>query len=188
VQESPLVQEDSNAKHIPIEIQPPLQSRIIEVTCENYLKRKMQREKSKAGKMKALKVIDTEENPLSPKIRKWLETRDKNYLVAFELRYKKEKVTILGSTNMRAAGLSSNFQNWYIDWGGRSITFLSLSRSPEFIFWDKNGSLRYFSITYGQEFLMDKDWDNPTVDLLQYSVSQEGVATLVSEELDVKCK
>ncbi len=83
-------------------------------------------------------------------------------------------------------GIASNFQNWHIRLDNHSVEFLSLSENPKLIFWDKNGLLDYYSITYGGKFLDNKDWDNLTLDLLRYRINFNGESQLLSEEQDVR--
>jgi len=124
----------------------------------------------------------------SPDLKKWLETRDEEKLVAVELRYKEKKALILGSANLGATGIASNFQNWYVRFDEHSVEFLSLSEDPKLIFWDRSGLLNYYVVDYGSKFLEHRDWDKVAFDLLRHGVSPDGESRLVSEERNVRCK
>ena len=156
--------------------------------CEGYLLQKIAEEKAGGSRMVKLKAFNTNDETLSPDLKKWLETRDEKNLVASELRYEEKKVLILGSANTNATGIASNFQNWFVRLDSQSIEFLSLSENPNLIFWDKDGLLNYYVVTYSTQFLDQKDWDNLTLDLLRYSISPNGEPRLVSEERNVRCE
>lgn len=156
--------------------------------CEEYLLKKIAKEKAEGSRMVKLKSFNIDDETLSSNIKKWLETKDEEKLTAFELSNKDKKALILGSWNMAATGIASNFQNWYIHSDTYQTKFLSLSEDPRLIFWDKNGMLNYYSVTYGSKFLENKDWENLTLNLLQYKISPDGESQLVSEERNVKCK
>lgn len=134
-----------------------------------------------------LKVFETDNKFLSDDLEKWLQSRDIENLVGFELQHGEKKALILGSNNIAATGIASNFQNWYIRLDNQPIKFLSLSENPKLIFWDKTGLLNYFSISYGDKFLENKDWDNLTLDLLRYRVNKDGKSELVNKESNVRC-
>lgn len=157
-------------------------------TCEDYLLKKVAKEKDEGNRMVKLNVFNTEDISLPSALKKWLETKDEERLVAVELRFKEKKALMLGSRNLGATSIASNFQNWYVRLDGHAVEFLSLSKDPKLIFWDRNGLLNYYVITYGDEFLEDRDWDNLTLDLLRYSISPDGESQLVSEERNVRCE
>lgn len=156
--------------------------------CEDYLLQKITKEKAEGSRIAKLKAFNTNDETLSPDLKKWLETRDEKELVASELRHEEKKVLILGSTNTKATGIASNFQNWFIRFDSQSIEFLSLSENPELIFWDKDDLLNYYLVTYNAQFVENKDWDNLTLDLERYRINAEGKSQLVAEEQNVKCE
>jgi hypothetical protein len=178
--------------------------------CEGYLLKKIAREQAKGSRMVKLKakeplpvgmgrgaenspivrlsVFKTHNRALSASLEKWLKNEDVENLAAFRLDHKEKQALILGSTNIGATGIASNFQNWHIRLANHSIEFLSLSENPRLIFWDRRGQLNYYAIDYGDEFLKDRNWDNLTLDLRLFRISSDGEARLVSEEQDVRCK
>lgn len=177
--------------------------------CENYLLKKIAKEKSKGSKLikleskepppammglsaenspiVKLEVFQTDNKALSGNLERWLEDRNIENLVAFQLRHKAKKALILGSTNLGATGVASNFENWHIRSDDYSVEFLSLSENPKLIFWDKDGLLNYYLIDLSDKFWENKDWNNLTLDLFRYRISPDGSAQLVSEEQNVRC-
>jgi hypothetical protein len=155
--------------------------------CEGYLLKKVAKEKAEGSRMVLLKAFNADAKT-SPDLKKWLETRDEKKLVAVELKYREKQAFILGSFNLGATGIASNFQNWHVRFDGRSVEFLSLSEDPKLIFWDSGGLLNYYVVSYGDEFLKGRDWDNVTLDLLRYRIGRDGEPRLVSEERDMRCK
>lgn len=184
---TPEVFRNGNTTNIAVNAQKPVLIKGGEI-CEDYLLQKITKEKAEGSRMVKLKAFNTDDETLSPDLKKWLETRDERELIASELLYGEKKVLILGSTNTKATGIASNFQNWFIRFDSRSIEFLSLSENPKLIFWDKDGLLNYYVVTYSSQFLDQKDWDNLTFDLLRYSISPNSEPRLVSEERNVKCQ
>ena len=178
--------------------------------CEGYLLKKIAREQAKGSRMVKLKakeplpvgvgrgaenspivrlgVFETRNSALSASLEKWLKNEGIENLVAFRLQHKEKQALILGSTNISATGIASNFQNWHVRIANHSIEFLSLSENPRLIFWDRGGQLNYYAIDYGDEFLKDRNWDTLTLDLRLFRISSDGEARLVSEEQDVRCK
>lgn len=156
--------------------------------CESYLLKKISMERAGGGRAVKLEAIEGDGEHLSPGLKEWLETRDRRSLVAFELRHDGKQALVLGSQNTKATGIAANFQNWYVHLGSHHAEFLSLSEDPGLIFWDGNGLLNYYVITYGSKFLENRDWDNLTLDLLRYRVSPDGESQLVSEERNVRCE
>lgn len=157
--------------------------------CEGRLLKKIAGDKAQGGRSLKPRAFRTAgDETLPPDLRNWLETRDARKLVAFELRHGGRKALVLGAPNTKATGMAVNFQNWYVRSDNRPVEFLSLSEDPRLIFWDRGGLLNYYVVTYGDEFLRDKDWDNVTLDILRYSVSPGGEPRLVSEERDVRCR
>jgi hypothetical protein len=178
--------------------------------CEGYLLKKIAREQAKGSRMIKLKakeplpvgmgrgaedspiarlsVFKTRNGTLSASLEKWLEHEDIENLAASRLRHKEKQALILGSTNISATGIASNFQNWHIRLANHSVEILSLSENPGLIFWDGRGRLNYYAVDYGDEFLKDRNWDNLTLDLRLFRISSDGEARLVSEEQDVRCK
>lgn len=157
--------------------------------CTDYLLQKIAKEKAEGSRMTKLKTFNTDDKTFPDGLKKWLKDADEEKLDASELLLNENKSLILHSTNTRATGLASNLQYWYIGLGeGQSITFVSFSKNPSLIFWDKSGSLNYYSIVYSDQFIEDKDWDNLTLDLERYRINAEGKSQLVSEEQNVKCE
>jgi hypothetical protein len=156
--------------------------------CEGYLLKKITKEKAEDGRQVKLEAFNTGDEALSPDLKEWLETKDKQTLVVFKLRNTEKEALILGSYNTKATGIASNFQNWYVRLGSHSLEFLSLSEDPRLIFWDRNGLLNYYVITYGSKFLENRDWENLTLNLLRYRVSPNGESQLVSEERNMRCE
>jgi hypothetical protein len=177
--------------------------------CEGYLLKKIAHEQAKGSRMIKLKakeslpvgmgrgaenspavrlsVFETRNRSLSESLEGWLRNEDIENLVVFRLQHKEKQALILGSTNISATGIASNFQNWHIRLANHSIEFLSLSENPRLIFWDRSGQLNYYAIDYGDEFLKDRNWGNLTLDLRLYKVGSDGKARLVREEQDVRC-
>lgn len=158
------------------------------VICEDYLLKKIAAEKAEDSQMVKLTAFNTDEETLSPDLKKWLDTANEQKLVVLEFRRREKTALVFGSYNTKATGLASNFQNWYIRLDSQSIIFLSLSEDPRLIFWDRSGLLNYYAIDYSNEFLKNKDWDNLSLDLLQYRINPDGESQLVSEERNLRCE
>jgi hypothetical protein len=123
--------------------------------CEGYLLKRVTREQAKGSRMVKLKakeplpagmgqgaenslivtlsVFKTRNRALSESLETWLKNENIENLVAFRLQHKEKQALILGSTNVRATGIASNFHNWHIRLAGHSIEFLSLSENPRLI-------------------------------------------------------
>ncbi|HRK52231.1 MAG TPA: hypothetical protein PLN05_17570 [Pyrinomonadaceae bacterium] len=158
-------------------------------TCEEYLLKKIAKEKAGVGRTVKLKDFNTDDETLPPELKEWLQTSiHMEMLATFELRTKKKEALILRANIARATGIAANFANWFIQLDNRSINFRSLSKNPELIFWDKDGLLNYYSVDYGSIFLENRDWDNVTLDLQRFTIDAEGKSQLISEEQNVKCK
>lgn len=157
--------------------------------CEEYLLKKIAKEKAEGSGTVKLKTFNTDDETLSPELKQWLQTSiHEEMLVAFELRHKEKKALILRANVAGATGIAANFENWFVQLDNHSINFRSLSKNPELIFWDKDGSLNYYSVDYGEKFLKNRDWDNLTEDLLRNKISLDGESQLISEERNVKCE
>jgi hypothetical protein len=154
--------------------------------CEGHLLKKVATEKAE-GSRTVLRAFNVNAKT-PPDLKKWLGTKDEENLVAVELKYKEKKALIFGSFNLGGTGIASNFQNWHVRFDERSAEFLSLSQDPKLIFWDRRGMLNYYVVSYGNEFLKDRDWNNLTLDLLRYRIGHDGKARLITEERDVRCK
>lgn len=156
--------------------------------CENYVLAKIAALKTRGSQLVKLKGFNTQNEIISPDLKKWLETADPEKLVSFELKSGEKKALILGSRNIRSTGLASNFESWVIEIDGHSIEFQSLSYDPRLIFWDKNGSLNYYVVDFSSEFIEERDFDHPSLDLKRFVINNDSKSQLVSEERNVKCK
>jgi hypothetical protein len=156
--------------------------------CEKYLFKKIAKEKTKDSRTVKLKAFDTDEDNLSPELKDWLQTIHLEMLVVFELRQKDKKVLIFRANVAGATGIAANFTNWFIQFENRSINFRSLSEEPKLIFLNKDGSLNYYSVDYGDKFLEKRDWDNLTLNLLRYKINPNGKSELLSEEYNLMCE
>jgi len=156
--------------------------------CEDYLLKKVTEEKNPDEIIEKIKTFNTDNELLSPELKQWLDTADMEQLEVFKLARREETVLILGSRNIRAAGIASEFQNWFVQLGGQSIGFMSLSKDPRLIFFDKNNLLNYYVVDFSIQFMHNRDWDNPTFDLQRFRVDIDGKPQLLSEERFVECK
>ncbi len=157
--------------------------------CEDYLLKKVGKERAEGSRIVKLKAFNANDETLSSELKEWLQTSiHMEMLVTFKLQRKERNVLILRANVAGATGIASSFNNWYLQLDNQSIKFLSLSENPELIFWDKDGLLNYYSVKYTSEFIVNKDWDNVTFDLLRYSISPDGESQLVREERNVKCE
>lgn len=155
--------------------------------CESYLLRKIVKEKAEGSRIEKLKDFDTENDALASEIKEWLQPIRKGPLKAFELKNEKKKTLILSSIVMGATGKAANFEAWYVQTANRPVEFRSLSENPNLIFWDRNGSLNYYSVDYGSTSLDNgEDWKY-TLDLLRYRVGSGGESELVAEERNLQC-
>jgi hypothetical protein len=157
-------------------------------SCEKYLLKKIAGEMVEGNQVVKLKTFTADNKTRSFDLKKWLANMDEEKLAAYEVRYDDKRALLLGSLNVGATGIASNFQNWYLQLGNYSIKFLSLSENPKLLFWDKDGLLNYYSVGYGDKFLENRDWDNLTLNLIRYSVSSNGGSQIVSEERNMKCQ
>lgn len=168
--------------------QPPHPVKEVRGPCENYLLQAAAKEEVRDNQYKKDKNFEPTDNALPPDLKKWLQNMREDMLVVYELRNGDKKALILGSLNNGATGLASNFLSWRIQLDSYSVEFLSVSEDPKLIFWDKGGTLNYYSIEYSDEFIEKKDYDNITFDLLRYRVGPAGDSQLVSKEQNVKCE
>jgi hypothetical protein len=157
--------------------------------CEKYLLKKIAKEKATGSRMVKLRTFNPKNPALSPNLKKWLQYMRKDELVAFELTSGEKKAMLLGSTSYGATGLATGLECWHIEGDvNQFVTYLSFSRNPKLVFWDKDGRLNYYSIVYSDEFIHNHDWDNLTFALERHQVSPEGSDRLVSVEQNVKCE
>jgi hypothetical protein len=157
--------------------------------CEDYLLKKVDEERAKDGHVVKLKAFNPDDETLSPELKEWLQTSIHiDMLATFELPHKEKNVLILRANVAGATGIGSSFRNWYIQLDNQSIKFLSLAENPRLIFWDKDDSLNYYSVEYTGEFIVNKNWDNVTFNLLRYRINSDGKPQLVSKEQNVKCE
>jgi len=156
--------------------------------CENYLLAKIDLLKDPRTQLVKLKGFNAKNETLSPDLKKWLETADAEKLVSFELKSDVKKVLVLGSRNIEATGLASNLEYWAVEIDDHLIEFQSLSNNPRLIFWDKNGLLNYFVVDFSSEFIEERDFDHPSLDLHMFKINDEGKSQLQGEERNVKCR
>ena len=156
--------------------------------CENYLLAKIGLLKAPGTQLVKLKGFSAKNETLSPDLKKWLETTDSEKLVSFELKSDVKKALVLGSRNIEATGLASNLEYWAFEIDDHSIQFQSLSDDPRLLFWDKDGLLNYYVVDFSSEFIEERDFDHPSLDLRRFVVNNDGKSQLVSEERNVKCK
>lgn len=156
--------------------------------CENNLLKKIAVEKAEGSQIIKLKAFNPDDETLSSELKKWFQEIHSEMLVPFELQLKEKKVLILRANIAGATGIAANFENWFIQSDTYSLNFRSLSENPELIFFDKTGLLNYYSIDYGEAFLKNRDWDNLSLNLLQYKINLDGKSELIGEERNVKCK
>ena len=156
--------------------------------CENYLLAKIGSLKARGTQQMKLKDFRTQIETLSPDLKKWLETADSKKLVSFELKSDVKKALVLGSRNIEATGLASNLEYWAVEIGNHSIQFQSLSDDPRLIFWDKDGLLNYYVVDFSSEFIEERDFDHPSLDLRRFVINADGKSQLVDEERNVKCE
>ena len=157
--------------------------------CEQYLLKKIAKERAKGSRIVKLKPFNTVDKTYSRNLKKWLEDMREDELIAFELRNKTKKALVLVSRSYGATGLATSLENWHIEIDDiHSVTFWSFSKNPRLVFWDKGGLLNYYSVVYSSEWIENKDWENLTVDLKRYKINPDGSAQLVSEKENVKCK
>jgi hypothetical protein len=155
--------------------------------CESYLLKKVAKEKVGGSRMVKLKALNPHDKTFSRDLKEWLTNMRQDVLIAFELRNKERKALILGSTPYGATGLATELEYWHIEADGtHSATFWSFSENPSLVFWDKSGSLNYYSVVYSSEWM--QDWENLTVDLERYRITPDGSTQLVSKESNVKCE
>lgn len=160
--------------------------------CENYLLKKIAKERSADSQLVILKKFNPEDETLSPNVKKWIDFMwwEENQLAA-ELKNNRQKALILRSHSRAATGLSSSLEDWHIEVdnfyaGG----FWSFSRNPKLVFWDKEGLLNYYSVIYSDDFLSatsDRDYTKLTFNIERYKINSDGKAELVSEEQNLKC-
>lgn len=156
--------------------------------CEDYILKKIAKEKAKDSRVVKLKDFDPDKETLSPELREWFQPIRKESFEASELRHKEKRVLIFHSIVLGATNYAANFESWYINLESHPIEFRSLSINPEFIFWDKNGLLNYYTVKYGESFLENKDPENLTLDFSRYRVNSKGKSQLVSRKPNVKCQ
>ncbi len=157
--------------------------------CEKYLLKKITKEKVKGNQIVKLQTFNFDKKNLSPELKEWIETDIHiEMLKAFELHHKDRKLLILQANIAGATGIASSFNNWFVQFDQYPIKFLSLSEDSKLIFLDKDSLLNYYVIEYGSEFLGNKNFDNLTLDLLQYRVNSDGKSELLSKEQNVKCE
>jgi len=156
--------------------------------CENYLLAKIGSLKDPDTQLLKLKGFSVKKEALSPDLKKWLKTANAEKLVSFELKSDVKKVLVLGSRNIEATGLASNLEYWAVEVDDHLIEFQSLSDNPRLIFWDKNGFLNYFVVDFSSEFIEQRDFDHPSLDLRMFIMNDEGKPQLQNEERNVKCR
>ena len=160
--------------------------------CEKYLLKKIAKEKSADSQLNRLKNFNPDDESFSPSAKKWLEYMRKDDLLATELKNNQMKALLLRSTSYGATGLATSLENWHVEIDNfYSGEFWSFSRSPKLVFWDKDGSLNYYSVIYSDDFLSatsDRDYNNLTFNIERYKINSDGKAQLVSEEQNLKCE
>lgn len=156
--------------------------------CERYLFKKIAEEKAQDSRTVKLKAFDIDDETFSPELKDWLQTIHLEMLVVFELRHKDKKALIFRANVAQATGIAANFTNWFIEFENRSINFRSLSEDSGLIFLNKDGSLNYYSVDYGDKFLEKRDWDNVTLNLLRYKINPNGKSELLGEEYNLMCE
>ncbi|MEK7723312.1 MAG: hypothetical protein AAB336_03110 [Acidobacteriota bacterium] len=156
--------------------------------CEKYILRKIALEKSKENKLIKLKNFNPQDENLSLKVKDWLDSMDFDELQAVELKDNQQKALLLSSRSNTATGLAANLEALIIDVPNfYSNSFLSFSRNPKLLFWDKNGLLNYYRIVYSDAFIQYKDWENLTFNIEHYRIS-DGRTELIKEETNLSCK
>jgi hypothetical protein len=155
--------------------------------CEAHLLKEVSKDKAEDNQLETLKSFNRNDKLLSNGLRKWLEIADEETLSVHELRYGEKKALLLNATHIHATGLAINFQYWFISLEDQHVEFISQSKNPTLIFWDKGGTLNYYAIDFSDNFLLNKDWNNVTLNLLRYKRDANGNSRLVSEERNVKC-
>lgn len=156
--------------------------------CENYLLKKIAKEKADGSRIVKLKAFNPNEEALSPELKTWLERMDETKTAAYELKNDNKKVLLISSYSRKATGLSTSFQSWFIQLDNHSNEFFSFSSEPKLIFFDKDGLLNYYSVDYSDELIENRDWNNPIFDLARYRITPDGKSQLVSKEQNVKCE
>ena len=155
--------------------------------CEAHLLDEVSKDKAEGNQLKTLKSFNRNDKLLSNDLRKWLEIANEETLSVHQLRYGQKKALLLSAIHIHATGLAINFQYWFISFENHHVEFLSQSKNPNLVFWDKGGTLNYFAIDFSDKFLDNKDWNNVTLNLLRYRIDAAGNSQLVSEERNVKC-
>jgi hypothetical protein len=161
--------------------------------CENYLLKKIAKEKSADSQLVRLKNFNSEDETLSPNVKKWIDFMwwEENHFAA-ELKNNRQKALLLRSHSRGATGLSSSLEDWHIEIENfYSDGFWSFSRNPNLVFWDKDGLLNYYSVIYSDDFLSatsDRDYSKLTFNIERYKINSDGKAVLVSEEQNLKCE
>ncbi|GEM_PF-2337538 len=156
--------------------------------CENYLLKKIAKEKATANRIVKLKAFNVDDETLSPKLKKWLERMDETQTSAYELQHGEKKALLISSYSREATGLSSSYKSWLIQYDNHTVEFFSFSSEPKLIFFDKDDLLNYYSVDYSNELAENRNWNNPIFDILLYRVNLDGQSQLVSKEQNIKCE
>jgi hypothetical protein len=156
--------------------------------CEKYLLRKVARDKAEGSRVVKLKAFDRHDENLPADVKKWLAIANEETLGVHELQSAGKRALVLNANHIHATGLAINLQYWFIKVANQPSEFLSQSENPNLIFWDRDGFLNYYAVDFSDEFLMNKDWNNVTLNLLRYRISSAGESQLVRKEANVKCE
>jgi hypothetical protein len=156
--------------------------------CEKYLLNKVAKDKAAGSLVVTLQSFDRNDQSLGSDVKKWLVIANEETLATHELRYRDKRALLLNANHIHATGLAINFQYWFIKVGDHSTEFLSQSKNPNLIFWDRDGLLNYYCIDFSDDFVQKKDWGNVTLNLLRYRVSPDSESQLISKESNVKCE
>lgn len=155
--------------------------------CEKYLLSKIAADKDEASTLSELKFNPKDKN-LPAAAKTWLDSAVQATLAANRLQGKGKNFLLLHAENTAATGLAANLEYWLIQFDRKAIEFQSFSENPQLIWLDKAGALNYYSVVYSDEFIENKDWDNPTYKIEKYHVNPVGEKVLVSTENYLKCE
>lgn len=156
--------------------------------CEGYLIRKSSADRASDLSVSKLDKSSIDAEATKPPLSEWLhKVSDDTVLHAHNIRSNGKTATLMATPN-RASGLAVNYRNWYLEVNGSSLSFSSLSDNPSLIFWDRDGTIKLYTVQFTKEFIIDKNWKNLRLDVLLYQWNGSGEYRLIAEERNLVCK
>ncbi len=156
--------------------------------CEDYLIKQSRVDRAADLALQKLDKSSIDGKINKPPLSEWIiSISDPTVLHAHEIYSGGRNATFLVTPNS-ASGLAVNYRNWYLEVDGRPVSFVSLSENPSLIYWDRQGSLKFYRVDFTKDFIIDKNWNNVRVNVFLYRWEVSGEYRLISEERNLACR